>query len=107
MSAQRLFATNYAQGDVALLVLRLALAIVLFPHGAQKMLGWFGGPGFGGPLPGTNGRQNNLMPASDRDKRREDFLDTMSAPQRAALTEFRKDLGARRQQLGLPSDGRP
>lgn len=28
------------------LVARLALGIVLFPHGAQKMLGWFGGYGF-------------------------------------------------------------
>jgi putative oxidoreductase len=29
-------------------VLRLALAAVLFPHGAQKLLGWFGGYGFEG-----------------------------------------------------------
>lgn len=27
--------------------LRLALFVVFFPHGAQKMLGWFGGAGFG------------------------------------------------------------
>lgn len=27
-------------------VLRLGLAVVIFPHGAQKVLGWFGGPGF-------------------------------------------------------------
>lgn len=27
-------------------VLRITLAIVMFPHGAQKMLGWFGGEGF-------------------------------------------------------------
>jgi putative oxidoreductase len=31
--------------DVALLILRLALAVVLWPHGAQKALGLFGGPG--------------------------------------------------------------
>lgn len=30
------------------LVLRLTLAVVMFPHGAQKLLGWFGGPGFSG-----------------------------------------------------------
>lgn len=32
------------------LVLRLMLGFVLFPHGAQKMLGWFGGYGFSGTL---------------------------------------------------------
>lgn len=30
-----------AAGSVA----RLALGLVMFPHGAQKMLGWFGGYG--------------------------------------------------------------
>lgn len=34
--------------DKILTVLRLALAIVVFPHGAQKVLGWFGGFGFAG-----------------------------------------------------------
>jgi putative oxidoreductase len=28
------------------LVLRVFLAVVFFPHGAQKVLGWFGGYGF-------------------------------------------------------------
>lgn len=28
------------------LIARLTLGIVMFPHGAQKMLGWFGGYGF-------------------------------------------------------------
>ena len=32
--------------DVTTLVLRIALAAVFFPHGAQKALGWFGGHGF-------------------------------------------------------------
>lgn len=32
------------------LVLRLALGFVMFPHGAQKALGWFGGPGFSGAM---------------------------------------------------------
>ena len=31
--------------DKVLTILRLALAIVVFPHGAQKVLGWFGGFG--------------------------------------------------------------
>jgi putative oxidoreductase len=30
--------------------LRLFLALVVFPHGAQKMLGWFGGYGFTGTM---------------------------------------------------------
>jgi putative oxidoreductase len=32
-------------GSVGAPILRLTLAVVLFPHGAQKVLGWFGGPG--------------------------------------------------------------
>jgi putative oxidoreductase len=32
------------------LLLRLTLAIVIFPHGAQKALGWFGGYGFKGTM---------------------------------------------------------
>ncbi|PJZ65577.1 DoxX family protein [Leptospira wolffii] len=34
--------------DIAPLVLRLTLGLVIFPHGAQKLLGWFGGYGFKG-----------------------------------------------------------
>ena len=30
----------------SLTILRIFLAIVVFPHGAQKLLGWFGGYGF-------------------------------------------------------------
>ena len=37
-------------GDVIPLVLRLTLAFVMFPHGAQKTLGWFGGYGFKGTI---------------------------------------------------------
>ncbi len=32
--------------DWTLTLLRLALGVVMFPHGAQKALGWFGGAGF-------------------------------------------------------------
>lgn len=38
--------------DWAALVIRIALAVVFFPHGAQKVLGWFGGRGFGPTLEG-------------------------------------------------------
>lgn len=30
----------------ALLFIRVALGVVMFAHGAQKVLGWYGGPGF-------------------------------------------------------------
>jgi putative oxidoreductase len=36
--------------DNAALVARLTLGVVMFPHGAQKMLGWFGGYGFSGTM---------------------------------------------------------
>jgi putative oxidoreductase len=41
--------------DIALLVLRLTLAVVLWPHGAQKALGLFGGPGISGTVAGLSG----------------------------------------------------
>ena len=34
--------------DPAMLLLRVAVAVILFPHGAQHLLGWFGGYGFSG-----------------------------------------------------------
>jgi putative oxidoreductase len=36
--------------DFALTVVRLVLGCVFFAHGAQKMLGWFGGYGFSGTM---------------------------------------------------------
>jgi putative oxidoreductase len=38
-----LFRTSGSMGP---LLLRVSLAVVMFPHGAQKALGWFGGSGF-------------------------------------------------------------
>src|ERR1700674_1970429 len=32
--------------NMALTILRVMLGAVFFPHGAQKTLGWYGGPGF-------------------------------------------------------------
>ena len=36
--------------DLTLTILRLVLGAVFFAHGAQKMLGWFGGYGFSGTI---------------------------------------------------------
>ena len=44
---QALFKTDESWSPV---VLRVMLAAVMFPHGAQKLLGWFGGHGFEGTL---------------------------------------------------------
>jgi putative oxidoreductase len=43
----RLLATDSGWGAAAA---RLALAAVMFPHGAQKALGWFGGYGWSGTM---------------------------------------------------------
>lgn len=44
---KKLFQTD---DDTALLILRVVLGIVFFPHGMQKLLGWFGGYGFAGTM---------------------------------------------------------
>ncbi len=36
--------------DFAIFIARLALGIVILPHGLQKLLGLFGGPGFSGTV---------------------------------------------------------
>lgn len=46
---RRLVNTN---NDGAIAVVRLVLGIVMFAHGSQKMLGWFGGAGFSGTMGG-------------------------------------------------------
>jgi putative oxidoreductase len=38
------------ENDFGLTILRITLGFVMFPHGAQKMLGWFGGYGFSGTM---------------------------------------------------------
>src|ERR1700689_333937 len=44
---RKLMATD---NDVAVTILRLVLGVVFFAHGAQKLLGWFGGYGFTGTM---------------------------------------------------------
>ena len=43
----KLFRTD---GGWSLFLLRIFLGIVIFPHGAQKIFGWFGGHGFAGTM---------------------------------------------------------
>jgi putative oxidoreductase len=50
----KLLATS---NDWGLTLLRLVMGVVFFMHGAQKMLGWFGGYGFSG----TMGFFTNMM----------------------------------------------
>jgi putative oxidoreductase len=40
----------HTDSDVMGLILRVTLAVVMFPHGAQITLGWFGGHGFKGTM---------------------------------------------------------
>jgi putative oxidoreductase len=44
---KRLMSTS---NDVSLTTLRVVLGVVFFAHGAQRMLGWFGGDGFQGTM---------------------------------------------------------
>ena len=44
---KKLFQTDDAWSG---LILRVALGVVMFPHGAQKLLGWYGGHGLAGTL---------------------------------------------------------
>jgi len=45
-----LYFLTRTSGHATPLILRLTLALVFFPHGAQKVLGWFGGYGFTGTM---------------------------------------------------------
>ncbi len=40
------------ENDPAALIMRLTLAVVFFPHGAQKVLGWWGGGGASATIQG-------------------------------------------------------
>jgi putative oxidoreductase len=40
----------HTESDLGPTVARLAIGIVMFPHGAQMVLGWFGGSGFSGTM---------------------------------------------------------
>ena len=44
---KKIFQTN---DNTATTIIRVVLGLILFPHGAQKLLGWFGGYGFDGTM---------------------------------------------------------
>jgi len=44
---KKLFATG---NNAAATIVRIMLGLVIFPHGAQKLLGWYGGFGFTGMM---------------------------------------------------------
>ncbi|MEO8569681.1 MAG: DoxX family protein [Ginsengibacter sp.] len=45
---KKILATN--PSNIYALIARLFLGVVIFPHGAQKLLGWFGGFGYSGTM---------------------------------------------------------
>lgn len=52
--ARRSFLARLVATDdgIAQAIARIALGVVIFPHGAQKLLGWFGGWGFSATVAG-------------------------------------------------------
>lgn len=44
---KKIFQTNE---NTTATIIRIVLGAILFPHGAQKLLGWFGGYGFNGTM---------------------------------------------------------
>ena len=44
---KKIFQTNESNAST---IIRIVLGLILFPHGAQKLLGWFGGYGFNGTM---------------------------------------------------------
>jgi putative oxidoreductase len=50
LALRGLYALLATDNDWSTTAARLTLGAVILPHGAQKLLGWFGGPGFDGAL---------------------------------------------------------
>ncbi len=50
LAARALHALTATHAGVAATALRVTLGLVMFPHGAQNLLGWFGGYGFSGTM---------------------------------------------------------
>ncbi len=51
MNAKALVGKGFATDrDIGSLIIRITLGLIIFPHGAQKLFGWFGGHGFSGTM---------------------------------------------------------
>jgi putative oxidoreductase len=50
LAARALHALTATRAGLSATVLRVTLGAVMFPHGAQKVLGWFGGYGISGTM---------------------------------------------------------
>jgi hypothetical protein len=61
--------------------------------------------GQGGPQAGARGWAGRGGTPEEREQRRKEFLDRTTPEDRAMMSEFRKELNERRQQLGLPPGG--
>src|SRR5882762_1429522 len=63
----KMFRRLYATDDsTATSILRLVLGVVFFAHGAQKLLGWFGGFGFEGSMGFFTGMKKPIEPANPK-----------------------------------------
>ena len=78
-------------GDIVPLILRLTLAAVIFPHGAQKTLGGSGDPACGAPWSISPSRGSRLPSGFSR-----------SRPSSWAPRPGRRPVHARRAQLKIP-----
>jgi hypothetical protein len=56
--------SHRTHGDWAVAIARIVLGIVFFAHGAQKMLGWYGGPGLASSM--RTFTEHLHLPADDR-----------------------------------------
>ena len=57
--------------DIGLLLVRVTVGLLMAAHGAQKLLGWFGGPGLAraaGLFEGLGFRPGRFFAASERSR---------------------------------------
>jgi putative oxidoreductase len=50
MNANLIHQLLSTDNNIVLMLIRIVLGVVIFPHGAQKLFGWFGGHGWNGSM---------------------------------------------------------